>query len=235
MQAKSRRSGHVGRNMNRFQKVALFALVPATLVGSLSLVAARSPEAGQHEHTEVSEAPKLSDYGEPAIISLGGRSAMVIDVKDGQVLIVDEPSTMAMVAARQHVQDERMFEAFPVAEFSEAWNSCNEMKDRLDLHHADGVNSMVSFNAGPEEQAHNRHWHTAPLLTATEAPQRTSGGSEGIFRTMLDNARLKDGKLTFDIRNHRVTPGKYDNVDVMMECITCSDCRPPCEPDKICY
>ena len=160
----------------------------------------------------------MNQYGEPAILELVAPTATVTLVNGKSVLTLHDVDKLVGSSAGLH-KTIRTLEAFPVAEFSKAWNSCNVMKDQKKLWNADGFNAVVIFHIGTDSNPKNTHLAKAPLVTAPKDTTRTSGGDEGIAKLMLINAKLTNNALSFDVTNGGIAAGGYKRVRVLAECI----------------
>jgi hypothetical protein len=160
----------------------------------------------------------MNQYGEPAILELVAPTATVTSAKGKSVLTLHDVDKLVGSSAGLH-KTVRTLEAFPVAEFSKAWNSCNVMKDQKKLWNADGFNAVVIFHIGTDSNPKNTHLAKAPLVTAPKDTTRTSGGDEGIAKLMLINAKLTNNALSFDVTNGGIAAGEYKRVRVLAECI----------------
>ena len=163
----------------------------------------------------------MNQYGEPAILELVAPTATVTSANGKSVLTLNDVDKLVGSSAGLH-KTIRMLEAFPVAEFSKAWNSCNVMKDQKKLWNADGFNAVVIFHSGTDSNPKNTHLAKSPLVTAPKDTTRTSGSNEGIAKLMLINAKLSNNALSFDITNGVIAAGNYKRVRVLAECITLS-------------
>ncbi|WP_435137506.1 hypothetical protein [Pseudopelagicola sp. nBUS_19] len=170
----------------------------------------------------IAEDINLEEYGEPAIISFHADRANVTTDSSGQHITFEGISVLATLTASVHKHNKRLFTAFPISELPEAWNSCNAMKFENNWFHNDGVNSIITFEAGPE--GHNEHGHvsTAPLITQTADVLPTLGGDEGALHVMLLDAAYATNSLSFNssvlLKSKPVSNGEYSNVVVATEC-----------------
>lgn len=71
----------------------------------------------------------MNQYGEPAILELVAPTATITLVNGKSVLTLHDVDKLVGSSAGLH-KIIRTLEAFPVAEFSKVWNSCNVMKDQ---------------------------------------------------------------------------------------------------------
>ncbi|MFZ9127263.1 MAG: hypothetical protein ACO3LH_12005 [Steroidobacteraceae bacterium] len=182
------------------------------LVGAILLLA--GPVAAAEETGESAWMP------DPAMISFHARDAVVATDATGQYLTLRNPSRLATVTARVHLQNQRFFGVFPLSELPEAWNSCNAMKLENNWFHADGHNSVLTFDNGPSEHG---HLSTAPLLTQQKPVEATNGGDEGALYLMLTEASLNEGTLKFKVGG-KVADGEYTNLEISTECAVCQGC-----------
>lgn len=157
---------------------------------------------------------------DPAIISFHAASAKVSTGETGQHITLSNPSRLATVSARIHLQNGRSFGVFPISELPAAWNSCNAMKLENGWFHSDGINSVLTFDAGPSDHG---FLSTAPLLTQTKTVEKTTGGDEGTLYLMLTEASLNDESLTFKV-DGEVADGDYTNLEITTECAICNVC-----------
>jgi hypothetical protein len=161
----------------------------------------------------------MNQYGEPAILELVAPTATVTSANGKSVITLNDVDKLVGVASGLH-KTIRNLEAFPLVEFSKAWNSCNMMKDQKKLWNADGFNAVVIFHSGTDSNPKNTHLAKAPLVTAPKDTTRTSGSDEGIAKLMLVNAKLTNNTLSFDVTNGAMAAGNYKRVRVLAECIS---------------
>lgn len=160
----------------------------------------------------------LTKYGEPAAIELVAPSAVVTNTNGKLTIALNDVDRLAGLVGRLH-KTNRTLDAFPVAEFAKAWNSCNAMKEDKKLWNNDGFNSIIIFHSGADSNAQNTHLAKAPLITAPKDTSRTLGKDEGVAKVMLLNAKLDANTLSFDIKGGTIAQGTYQRVRVVTECI----------------
>ena len=160
----------------------------------------------------------MNQYGEPAIVELVSPTATVTSANGKAVITLNDVHKLVGISSGLH-KTIRTLEAFPVAEFSKAWNSCNVMKDQKKLWNADGFNAVVIFHSGTDSNPKNTHLAKSPLVTAPKDTTRTLGGDEGVAKLMLINAKLSNNSVSFDITNGTITAGNYNRVRVLTECL----------------
>lgn len=166
------------------------------------------------------ESINLEDYGDPAIISFHAEQAEVIsDTSGKQMLVLTNTSILATISAAVHKHNQRLFNAFPVDSLPAVWNSCNAMKFEYELFHEDGVNSVFTFDEGPEMVLEHGHLSNAPLITQTAKVSKTTGGSEGTIYAMLIDAAGNRNKLSFVIEGAQLSEGLYSEVQMSTECV----------------
>ncbi|MEH6548343.1 MAG: hypothetical protein V7711_18670 [Pseudomonadales bacterium] len=154
---------------------------------------------------------------EPAAIEIVAPSATVVIANGKSTITLHDIDKLAGIISALH-KNSRSFDAFPVAELTEAWNSCNAMKEDMMLWHEDGLNSLVIFHSGVDADPKNTHGAKAPLVTAPKDTTRTLGGDEGIAKLMLVDATLVNNDLSFDIKGGVLATGDYTRVRVITEC-----------------
>lgn len=164
------------------------------------------------------ELSPMNKYGEPAAIELVAPSAVVVNVNGKQTITLNDVDKLAGIVGALH-KSNRTMDAFPTAELSAAWNSCNAMKEEKRLWNKDGFNSIVIFHSGTDSDAKNTHLAKAPLVTAPKDTSRTSGKEEGIARLMLVNAKMNANTLSFDIKGGAIVSGAYQRVRIITECV----------------
>ena len=169
------------------------------------------------------ETINLEAYGDPAIISFFAERAIVTSDSSGQRVTLKDVTPLATVTSRVHIHNKRVFAAFPISELPDSWNTCNAMKFEHGLFHSDGLNSVMTFGAGPSEHIEHGHLSTAPLITQTLKVEKTEGSEEGTLYTMLVNAKGDSKTLSFDIEGTVLTDGEYFQVLVSTECIDTSE------------
>ena len=160
----------------------------------------------------------MNQYGEPAVLELVAPTATVTSANGKSTLTLNDVDKLVGASSGLH-KTIRILEAFPVTEFSEAWNSCNVMKDQKKLWNADGFNAVVIFHGGTDSDPKNTYLANAPLVTAPKDKTRTSGSGEGIAKLMLINAKLTNNVLSFDVTNGAIAAGNYERVRVLTECV----------------
>ena len=145
----------------------------------------------------------------------------------GQRITFDGISVLATATAAVHKHNKRIFTAFPISELPEAWNSCNAMKAENNLFHNDGINSIVTFDSGPEGLAEHGHVSTAPLITQTADVLPTLGGDEGTLHLMLLDAAYAADSMVLNVSvplsSKNPADGEYQNVVVATECVVACD------------
>lgn len=159
------------------------------------------------------------DGAVPAIIVLQSASADVASGPDGQTLILS--GIHPLVAVAGGLEDDRQFHSFRIEDFSEGWNTCNDLKDQQGMWHDDGLNTLVEFSSGPDSgEGYRLH---SPLYTAAnrDDDSRATDGAPGSARLMLDDAAFDAAAQTqgFAIRSGAMTDGHYENVVVLVECV----------------
>lgn len=157
-------------------------------------------------------------FARAAIINLHAAHADVTGAGDEKIITLSLPSKLATMSSRTHLPHQRAFMVFPVSELAGPWNSCNAMKAEHQWFHADGVNSVLTFDAGPSEHG---HVSTAPLLTQSGVVRSTTGGAEGALYLMLTDAIYRDGRLSFKTLGE-VDIGRFENVELNLECFSFS-------------
>lgn len=161
------------------------------------------------------EGVNLEEFGHPAVISFHSDRATLITNGAERILTLEGPSKLATISARVHVHNERFFEAFPIGELPEAWNSCNSMKLQNGWFHIDGINSVLTFDSGPSGHG---HLSTAPLITNTKTIEKISGDGEGVLYLMLSEAAHSSGRISFKVEGD-AEDGEYLNLEISTECL----------------
>jgi hypothetical protein len=155
----------------------------------------------------------------PAIIVLQSETADVASGPQGQTLTL--AGIHPLVAVAGGLEAGRQFHSFRIEDFSEGWNTCNDLKDQQGMWHDNGLNTLVEFTAGPDSgEGYRLH---SPLYTAAnrDDASRDTGGAAGSARLMLDDAMFDEAAETqsFAIRGGTMTDGSYENVVVLVECV----------------
>ena len=154
-------------------------------------------------------------FNDAAVISFHAAGATVETREASRRIRLDDVSALATISSHMHVQNERQFDAFPIGELPDAWNSCNEMKFRNGWFHDDSVNTVITFDMGVTDHG---HLSTAPLLTNEDDVKVVMGGDEGVMFVMLTDAAYEHGSLSFAIAGD-VDDGTYVNVEFSTECL----------------
>ena len=176
-------------------------------------IALGASEAGQ-ELTSVD----LEQYGAPAVISWSAVEALINTEGSMTTISFTGVSSLATLTANLHKHHQRIYTAFPITELPEAWNSCNDMKTELELFHADGVNTSITFDdaTGITELG---HLSSAPLITAVRTAEKITGGTEGFVTLMMMDARYDNGILSFVLEDQSInTSGTLSGLTVSTEC-----------------
>lgn len=160
----------------------------------------------------------MNKYGEPAAIELSAPSAVVTKENGKFTISLNDVDKLAGIVSGLH-KTSRNIDAFPITELPKAWNSCNAMKEEKKLWNKDGFNSIIIFHSGVDANAKNTHLAKAPLVTAPKDTSRTLGNDEGVAKLMLINAKLTGNTLSFDIKGGAISPGAYQRVRVITECV----------------
>jgi len=161
------------------------------------------------------EADKWGAY--PASILLIAPTATVSTEGNQTTLTLNGVSKLAGITYNLHKN--RTFDAFPTKEFAAAWNVCNVMKEKNNIFRNDNINAILIFDKGPDNRPISPYLSNAPLISLPHGNHRTIADHEGIAKLMLLNARLVDGKMSFDVTKGALAAGSYDQVSVAMECI----------------
>jgi hypothetical protein len=164
------------------------------------------------------ETINLEAYGDPSTISFFAERAIVTSDSSVQRVTLINISPLATMTSSVHIHNKRVFRAFPISELPESWNTCNAMKFEHGLFHSDGLNSVMTFGAGPSGHIEHGHLSTPPLITQRLKVEKTEGSEEGTLYTMLLNAKGDSKTMSFDLEGTVLTDGEYFQVLVSTEC-----------------
>lgn len=159
-------------------------------------------------------APPQAD---PAAIMVTAGHAKVF-TRDGKTFLVME-KTASVVTAVAALHAKRRFESFPLRELPVSWNSCNVMKDQNRWWNEDGYNAVFQFDSGAAKHPDNAHFAGSRLLTAPITEEKTMLGDGGSAKLKLLNASLEEDRLQFEVAGGKLTPGAYQGVGLLAECI----------------
>lgn len=156
----------------------------------------------------------------PAILTLGGESATIVTEGNKQYLSINNVHPLIMMVSS--LGKHREFKAFSTKAYADSWNTCNDMKDKINLWHRDGHNAYITYGDGPENGQKSKYQTNSPLYTSKDAtnPNYTTG-QMGAIPLRLHHAELNqnDNSIRFEMLSEAPKNGVYRQVAVFAECI----------------
>ncbi len=165
-------------------------------------------------------ASDLPDHWEPAMLLVSADTG-VADA-GGDAVSLTLSSVHPLVTLVRSLHDDRHFDAYPVTEFAESYNSCNAMKDDLGLRHDDGYNALLVYANGPANGERASHLRHSPLVTSPHAdnPERVYGGDHAAIPLFIETAHYDadDRTLSLTLAPGQLVPGTYAGILLKTEC-----------------
>ena len=156
----------------------------------------------------------------PSMLILEAKTAVVAGKSDQQTITLQ--NVHPLVAVTHSLGENRFFTAFSISAFSESWNSCNRMKDQLQLWNKDGYSSYFVYTSGPLNGEKAKYLTTSPLYTSPDAANpKYAMGKAGALPLFLDRAKYDatHNTETFLVKNGAPKNGVYQQITLLTECI----------------
>jgi len=163
----------------------------------------------------------LPDHWEPAMLLVSADTGIADASGDAVSLTLRRVHPLVTLVRSLH--DDRHFDAYPITEFAESYNTCNAMKDELGLWHDDGYNALLVYANGPENGERASHLRYSPLVTSPQAnnPERVFGGDHAAIPLFIKTAQFgaDDRTLSLTLAPGQLVPGTYTGVLLKTECL----------------